>query len=82
LTRNVTVAPYVGVYGDYYFSQTGGAAAGLTTTPVLQGWGTRGTGGIAFNLFDRAQLTTGGEYEVTANNYQTWTWSVAGRVPF
>lgn len=78
----VTVAPYLGVYGDYYFSQTGSAANGLTTLPLLQGWGVRGTGGLAFNLFAQAQLIAGGEYEVTADNYQIWTWNVAGRIPF
>jgi hypothetical protein len=79
---NVTIAPCLGVYGDYYFSQTGVPLAGLTTVPLLQGWGVRGTGGIAINLFNRAQLTAGGEYEVTANNFQIWTWNVAGRIPF
>jgi outer membrane autotransporter protein len=77
-----TIAPYFGLYGDYYFSQTGVALAGLTTVPLLQGFGVRGTGGVAINLFNRAQLTAGGEYEVTANNFQIWTWNVAGRVPF
>jgi Autotransporter beta-domain len=82
LTRDVTMAPYAGLYGDYYFSQTNASLVGLTPIPLLQGWGVRGTGGVAFNLFSRAQLTAGGEYEVTADNFQIWTWNVAGHIPF
>ena len=32
--------------------------------------------------FGHRQLIAGGEYELTANKFQIWTWNVAGRIPF
>lgn len=78
----LTLAPYAGLYGDYYFSWDNAAATGLTTTPLLQGWSARATGGIAATAPNGVQLTTGGEYGGIGSTTRIWTWQVTGRVPF
>jgi hypothetical protein len=80
-TTAVDLAPYVGLYGDYYFTGEA-AAAGLTTTPLLQGWGARTIGGFAAVFRGGAQLSAGGEYAGIGGNTQIWTWTVRGSVPF
>ena len=78
----VNLAPYVGLYGDYYFSRDDALAAGLTTVPLLQGWSTRATGGVAATFGSGAQLAAGGEYGGIGGNTHIWTWRVRGSVPF
>jgi hypothetical protein len=78
----VNVAPYVGVYGDYYFSHDDAATAGLTTVPLLQGWSARVTGGVAMTFGPAAMLSAGGEYGGIGGNFQIWTWQVHGDVAF
>ena len=46
----VKAAPYVGLYGDYYFSRDDASAAGLTTAPLLEGGSARATGGVALTF--------------------------------
>jgi hypothetical protein len=78
----VNVAPYVGVYGDYYFSHDDAATAGLTTVPLLQGWSARVTSGVAMTFGPAAMLSAGGEYGGIGGNFQIWTWQVHGDVAF
>jgi hypothetical protein len=78
-----TVTPYVGFYADYYFSMnSANAAAGLTTVPLIQGWGGRTSGGVTLTLSNGAQLGAGGEFSGIGNNTQIWSLSVRGSVPF
>ena len=49
-SNTTNLAPYVGLYGDYYFSLDDAATAGLTTAPLLQGWSGRATGGMTMSL--------------------------------
>ncbi len=83
-SSSVMVAPYLGLYGDYYFSQDDALAPapGLTTVPLLQGWSARVTGGVAATFAAGAQLAAGGEYGGIGGNTQIWTWRVRGMVPF
>ena len=46
----VALAPYVGVYGDYYFTSDD---ASLASTLLLQGWSARVTTGIAMKVCER-----------------------------
>ena len=79
----VALAPYVGLYGDYYFSMDDAAAiAGLTTVPLLQGWSARATAGLAIALRNSASISLGGEYAGIASDTHIWTWRVRGSVPF
>ena len=64
---SVLLAPYVGVYADHYFSEDAAAAivaAGavpLASTPLLQGWSARLTGGIGAKLASGATIGLGAE---------------------
>jgi hypothetical protein len=78
----VNLAPYVGFYGDYYFSMDDASTVGLTTTPLLQGWSGRATWGVAMTFGRGAMLSAGGEYGGIGGDYQIWTWRVRGSVPF
>ena len=76
------LAPYMGLYGDYYFSLDDAATAGLATAPLLQGWSGRATGGVAMTFGRGAQLNVGGEYGGIGSDVHIWTWRVRGSVPF
>lgn len=81
-SSTVNLAPYVGLYGDYYFSMDDAATAGLTTVPLLQGWSARATAGLAMAFSDSALLSLGGEYGGIGGDTHIWTWRVRGSVPF
>jgi len=77
---NLVLAPYAGVYADYYYTQDDAAAiiaAGgvpLASTPLLQGWSARVTGG--------ATVGFGAELGGIGGNTQIWTFTGRARVPF
>jgi hypothetical protein len=76
------LAPYVGLYGDYYFSLDDAATLGLTTVPLLQGWSGRATAGVAMTFGRSAMLSVGGEYGGIGGDIHIWTWRMRGGVPF
>jgi Subtilase family/Bacterial Ig-like domain (group 3)/Autotransporter beta-domain/IPT/TIG domain len=78
----VSLAPYVGLYGDYYFSMDDAATAGITTVPLLQGWSARATAGLAMSFSNSAVVGFGGEYAGIGSDTHIWTWRVRGSVPF
>jgi uncharacterized repeat protein (TIGR01451 family) len=77
-----TLAPYVGVYADYYFSSNN-AEALLLPTQFVQGWAARVTSGLSYNVVGGAKVSVGGEVGGLGSQNFT-TWSVRGRasVPF
>jgi hypothetical protein len=81
-STNVSLAPYLGLYGDYYFSMDDAAGVGLTTVPLLQGWSARTVGGVTATLPGGAQLALGGEYGGIGSSAHIWTWRARGGVPF
>jgi len=80
-SSTANLAPYVGLYGDYYFSRDDATTVGLTTVPLLQGWSGRVTGGVAMT-FGRGTVSAGGEYGGIGSDFHIWTWRVRGSVPF
>ena len=75
------VAPYVGLYADYYFSSDN--AALLLPTQFVHGWAARTTAGVSYNFAGGTRVLFGGE--VGGLGSQNFTvWSVRGRasVPF
>jgi predicted transcriptional regulator len=76
-----TVAPYVGLYADYYFSSDN--AALLLPTQFVQGWAARTTAGVSYNVAGGTKILVGGEVGGLGSQNFT-TWSVRGRasVPF
>ena len=78
----MNLAPYAGLYGDYYFSHDDAMTAGLTTVPLLHGWSARATGGVAATFAGGSQLSAGGEYGGIGGAERIWTWRARGSVPF
>ena len=81
-SSTINLAPYAGLYADYYFSMDDAATAGLTTVPLLQGWSARATAGLAMTFSNSALLSLGGEYAGVGSDTHIWTWRVRGSVPF
>ena len=84
----VLLAPYLGVYGDYYFTQDDASsvlAAGgapLASMPLLQGWSARVTGGVGAKLPGGATLGIGAQYGGIGGNTQIWTATAKAQIPF
>ena len=88
LDSGILLTPFIGIYGDYYFNKedaadilTGGALP-LASTPLLQGWSARVTGGLGARLPGGAGLGIGAEYGGLGGNTHVWTLSAKARVPF
>src|SRR5258708_2938678 len=87
-TESVALAPYVGFYGDYYFTHDDAAAilaAGavpLASTPLLDGWSARATAGLAARFSSGAAIALGGEFGGIGSNVDIWTYRVRAAVPF
>jgi hypothetical protein len=87
-SESVTLAPYAGLYGDYYFINDNAAAiiaAGgvpLVSTPFLNGWSARATAGLAARFSSGATVALGGEYGGIGNDVHIWTYHVRAAVPF
>ena len=76
------VAPYAGLYADYYFANDA-AAATLLPTEFIQGWSARVTSGVSVSFVGGAKLSVGGEVGGLGSGQFT-VYSVRGRasVPF
>ncbi len=86
-TDGAMLAPYLGVYGDYYFSRDDAAALGVSGIPVnptlvLEGWSARVTGGLNARLAGGTMLGLGAEYGGLGGTARIWTFSARARVPF
>jgi hypothetical protein len=85
-TSSVGVAPYAGLYADYYF--TGDDAAVpigpglLASQPFQTGWSARVAAGIATSFTNSAVVTLGGEYGGIGSHTQLWTVRGRANVPF
>jgi hypothetical protein len=85
---SVLLMPYAGVYADYYFTQDDAAAivaAGgipLASTPLLQGWSARVTGGVGARLAGGSTVGFGAELGGIGGNTQIWTFTGRARIPF
>jgi hypothetical protein len=77
------LSPYVGLYGDYYFSKDDATTPALNSTvPVLQGGAARATGGVTAIFGGGAQLSVGGELSGVGRDTHIWNLQVRGAVPF
>jgi hypothetical protein len=87
-TSTITLAPYLGLYGDYYFNTddtadaaTAGAAP-LASTPVLAGWSARATAGLGARFDGGGSLSFGTELGGLGATSRTWTFRGRGSIPF
>ncbi|MGP0093872.1 MAG: autotransporter domain-containing protein [Xanthobacteraceae bacterium] len=76
------VAPYVGIYGDYYFSRDDADTFGLPSIPLISGWSARVAAGIGVNFERGLQLAIGGELGGIGGDYTFWTWRARASLPF
>ena len=87
-TDTVALAPYFGIYGDYYFDHDnadGSIAANsvsLASTPVLEGWSARVTGGLGAKFASGGSIGVGAEYGGIGGNFTIWTFTAKANVPF
>jgi Autotransporter beta-domain/Bacterial Ig-like domain (group 3)/Putative Ig domain/IPT/TIG domain len=87
-SETIALMPYVGLYGDYYFTRDDAASivvAGLVplaSIPLLEGWSARATGGLAAKFAGGTSVAVGGEFGGIGSNFQIWTYRVRARVPF
>ena len=77
-----SLAPYAGIYSDYYFNIDNATTVGVPPVPFIQGWAARATGGLTATFHNGAQLSAGGEFSGIGNDTQIWTVNVRGSVPF
>jgi len=79
------LTPFLGMYGDYYFTKEDAntlAAGALASTPLLQGWSARATGGLGIQTPGGAGVGFGAELGGIGGNTRVWTFSAKARVPF
>jgi hypothetical protein len=78
----INIAPYVGIYGDYYFTSDDASTTGLPAIPLLQGWSARFTSGLSLSFKGGGQLSFGGELGGIGGNTQILTFRGRASVPF
>jgi outer membrane autotransporter protein len=76
------IAPYLGLYGDYYFSRDDADTLGLPSIPVISGWSARVAAGIGMSFARGAQLSIGGELGGLGGDHTLWAWRARGSLPF
>jgi uncharacterized repeat protein (TIGR01451 family)/outer membrane autotransporter protein len=85
-SEGLALAPYVGLYGDYYFTEDDAAAIGATdtlaSTPLLNGWSARITGGVTAKLAGGSTIGLGAELGGIGSDVEIWTFRANGSVPF
>jgi hypothetical protein len=84
-TSTVTLLPYAGIYGDYYFNTDSIVIAGagaLPVTPVLAGLSARTDLGIAAQFAGGGQFMVGGERSGLGGNFSLWTYRARASIPF
>jgi hypothetical protein len=82
LSGSNTVAPYLGLYGDYYFSSDDASVTGAAATRLLTGGSARVTGGVTTRVDRGAQFSVGGELGGIGSNTSTWMLSGRGSIQF
>jgi hypothetical protein len=80
------IAPYAGVYSDYYFNRDD-AAQVLALGPVpaiyvLDGWSARAVGGVTARFANGGQIGVGAERAGISGNFGLWTYRARASIPF
>lgn len=84
-TSMVTLSPYAGIYGDYYFNTDNIVVAGagaLPVAPVFAGMSARTDVGIAAQFARGGQFTVGGERSGLGGSFSLWTYRARASIPF
>jgi hypothetical protein len=80
---SVRLTPYLGLYGDYYFSKDDAVIA-LLDPPAytLSGWSARLVSGVGVDLADGKKLSIDGEIGGLGGDHRMWTLRGRVAVPF
>ena len=78
----VIVAPFAGVYADYYFSEDNSANALPAPIPTLDGLSARLVYGVSFKTLFGPQFALGGELGGIGGNFTAWTLRARASIPF
>jgi Bacterial Ig-like domain (group 3)/Autotransporter beta-domain len=85
-SSTVALAPYLGLYGDYYFNSDNATAAlaqsGLPGAVVLEGFSARAIGGVTAKFAGGGQIALGTEYSGIGGNASIWIYRARASVPF
>jgi Bacterial Ig-like domain (group 3)/Autotransporter beta-domain len=85
-SSTVALAPYLGLYGDYYFNTDNATAAlaqsGLPSAVVLEGFSARAIGGITAKFANGGQIALGTEFSGIGGNASIWIYRARASVPF
>jgi hypothetical protein len=86
-TSSISLAPYAGLYGDYYFNSDSAAVpavvpGAIPTGLAFDGWSARAVGGFAATFDGGAQLAVGAERGGIGGNVGVWTYRARGSIPF
>ena len=80
------LAPYLGLYGDYYFNgDSAGATTAATVIPstlIIDGWSARAVGGLTAKFGNGAQIALGAERGGIGGNFALWTYRARANLPF
>lgn len=79
---DMTISPFVGLYGDWRFSSDNAVASGTTIVGIGNGLSGRATSGVLFTGRSGASVVIGGEYGGIGADYKIWSGNVRGSVPF
>jgi hypothetical protein len=85
-SSTVALAPYLGLYGDYYFNSDNAtvavAASGLPGAVVLDGFSARAIGGVTAKFVNGGQIALGTEFSGIGGNASIWIYRARATVPF
>jgi hypothetical protein len=85
-SSTVALAPYLGLYGDYYFNSDNATAAlaqsGLPGAVVLDGFSARAIGGVTAKFANGGQIALGTEFSGIGGNASIWIYRARASVPF
>jgi outer membrane autotransporter protein len=85
---NAEIAPYAGLYGDYYFNTDSagapvvGPAVPVPAIFVLDGWSARAVGGVTARFTGGAQISVGAERGGIGGDFALWTYRARASIPF
>jgi hypothetical protein len=72
-SARTTVAPYVGLYGDWRYMTDDATPAGQPVVGMNAGWSGRVTGGVSVMKAGGGMVVVGGEYGGLGANFKMWT---------
>jgi hypothetical protein len=85
-TDTIALAPYIGLYGDYYFNSDNAAPviglAGVPAGVVFDGFSARAVGGLTATFAGGAQVAVGVERSGLGGDFSLWIYRAHASIPF